>query len=285
MLQKLKQRWGVNTLNLLLIICTFAIGGSLCGKAGVKLLELTELDKNVWWWILYVVLVTLLWPFFVLTISIPLGQFVFFKKYLIKVWGRMSGNQIAALNVAIFSSGAGSNAQKIINYFKNVSTVNIALIVCNNPKAGVLAIAKNESIPCLIIEKKQFENGDSYLQQLKEHKISFIALAGFLWKIPMAIINTYPHKIVNIHPALLPKYGGKGMYGNYIHQAIIDNKETESGITIHYVDEWYDHGNTILQISCPVKQNESVESLAKKIHVLEHQHYPATIATLLEKLK
>ena len=248
------------------------------------MLELTALDKNIWWWILYVVLVTLLWPLFVLTISIPLGQFVFFKKYLLKIWRRINGKQKAIVNVAIFASGAGSNAQKIIDYFKNISTVNIALIVCNNPKAGVLAIAKKESIPCLIIEKNQFENGDRYLQQLKEHKISFIALAGFLWKIPVAIINIYPHKIVNIHPALLPKYGGKGMYGNYVHQAIIDNKETESGITIHYVDEWYDHGNTILQFSCPVKENESAESLAKKIHALEHQHYPATIATLLQKL-
>jgi formyltetrahydrofolate-dependent phosphoribosylglycinamide formyltransferase len=285
MLQKLKQRWGVNNLNLILIICTFAIGGSLCGKTGAKLLELAKLDKDLWWWLSYIVLVTLLWPFFVLAISIPTGQFVFFKKYLIKVWERLSGKHKLVINVAIFASGTGSNAQKIIDFFKNVRFVKIALIVCNNPKAGVLDIAKNEGIPYLIIEKQQFINGDNYLLQLKEHKIAFIVLAGFLWKIPVTIINAFPNKIVNIHPALLPKYGGKGMFGNHVHQAIIDAKEIESGITIHYVDEWYDHGNSIHQFTCPVDIDETAESLAKKIHVLEHQYYPVTIAALLEKLK
>lgn len=285
MLQKLKHRWGVNNLNLVLIICTFAIGGSLCGKAGAKLLELTNLDKNIVWWLAYIILITILWPFFVLAISIPLGQFAFFKKYLKKVRERITGKHKPILHVAIFASGAGSNAQKIIDYFRNSTSVKIDLIVCNNPTAGVLDIAIKEGISSLIIEKETFLNGDSYLTQLKQHKISFIVLAGFLWKIPVVLINEYPNKIVNIHPALLPKFGGKGMYGNHVHQAIIDKKETESGITIHYVDEWYDHGNSIQQYTCPVEQNETAESLAQKIHVLEHQYYPATIAALLEKLK
>jgi formyltetrahydrofolate-dependent phosphoribosylglycinamide formyltransferase len=285
MLQKLKHRWGVNNLNLLLIICTFAIGGSLCGKTGAKLLELAKLDKDIWWWLSYIVLVTLLWPIFVLAISIPMGQFVFFKNYLVKVWERMSGKHKPSINVAIFASGAGSNAQKIIEYFKNVPSVKIELIVCNNIGAGVLDIAKKEGIPYLIIEKHQFLTGDNYLDCLKKRKISFIVLAGFLWKIPVALINAYPNKIVNIHPALLPKYGGKGMYGNHVHQAIIEKKETESGITIHYVDEWYDHGNSICQFTCPVEVNETAESLAKKIHALEHQYYPVTIAALLKTLK
>ncbi len=285
MFQKLKKRWGVNNLNLVLIICTFAIGGSLCGKAGAKFLELTNLNKGILWWLAYILSVTILWPLFVLAISIPLGQFVFFKNYLKKVWERISGRHKATIQVAIFASGAGSNAQKIIDYFKMKTSVKIALIVCNNPAAGVIEIAKCEGIPYIIINNQQFFNGDNYLQLLKEYKISFIVLAGFLWKIPVSIINSFPNKIVNIHPALLPKFGGKGMYGNHVHQAIIDKKETESGITIHYVDEWYDHGKSICQITCPVEIDETAESLAKKIHLLEHQYYPKTIAALLKKLK
>ncbi len=285
MLQKLKDRWKVNNLNLVLIISTFAIGGSLCGKAGARLLELGGVEKNFSYWFIYILLITLLWPLFVITVSIPLGQFSFFKNYLLHIWQRISGKQKKVIKIAIFASGAGSNAQKIIEHFKKKSFVKISLVVCNKKVAGVLDIAAKENIPSLIIERNRFFDEDNYLAFLKELGIDFIVLAGFLWKMPTAIINSYPNKIVNIHPALLPKYGGKGMYGQRVHDAVIQAKDAVSGISIHYVDELYDHGNIIFQATCPVEETDTAESLAQKIHQLEHLHYPAVIKTVLEKLK
>lgn len=287
MFEKLKQRWKVNGINLVLIITTFALGGSLCGYAGRRLLMLTGLEKGAFWIILYVLLITLLWPLCVLLISIPLGQFKFFRKYILKIWGKMSGRNSKTgqkiTQIAIFASGAGSNAQQIINYFKSCETIKITLIVCNKPGAGVLAIAQKAGIPALLIEKERFAGGDAYLPELGQYKIDFIVLAGFLWKMPVTLIQAYPEKIINIHPALLPKYGGKGMYGNKVHEAVIAAGETESGITIHYVDEIYDHGEIIFQASCAVEQNDTASSLAQKIHVLEHANYPAVIDDLVKK--
>jgi len=283
MLEKLQQRWKVTGVNLVLIIMTFAIGGSLCGFAGRKILLLTGLEKGVIWAVLYIIIITLLWPICVLMTSIPLGQFSFFKKYLERIWNRMSNKKQKTVSIAIFASGAGSNAQKIIDRFRGDHSVQISLIVCNNPAAGVLNIAARENIPTLLIEKKRFMDGDHYLDELREKQVDFIILAGFLWKIPLGIINAYPQKIVNIHPALLPKYGGKGMYGSKVHQAVIDAKENESGITIHYVDEIYDHGKIILQATCPVTKEDTPDTLAAKVHALEHIHYPAIIADLFKK--
>lgn len=183
--------------------------------------------------------------------------------------------------IAIFASGTGSNAQKIIDHFRVSNKVFIALIVCNKPSAGVLNIASVENIPTLLIEKEHFFRGDAYTEELKQAKVDLIVLAGFLWKVPTALITAYPQKIINIHPALLPNYGGKGMYGQFVHRAIIDNKEVESGITIHYVDEKYDHGDIIFQAKCPIIESDTAESLAKKIHQLEHEHYPPIIESLL----
>jgi formyltetrahydrofolate-dependent phosphoribosylglycinamide formyltransferase len=288
MFEKLKQHWKVNGLNLILIITTFALGGSLCGYAGRKLMALTTIDKGALWVVLYILLVTVLWPFSVLLVSIPLGQFNFFKKYIGKILGRFSSAKKKntdkfVINIAIFASGAGSNAAQIIQHFSSSSTIKIALIVCNKPGAGVLNIAANAGIPSLLIEKEPFFKGDNYLPELQKHAIDFIVLAGFLWKIPEALIEAYPKKIINIHPALLPKYGGKGMFGHHVHEAVIINKETESGITIHYVDELYDHGAVIFQAKCIVDKNETADSLAKKIHLLEHAHYPKVITELLQK--
>jgi phosphoribosylglycinamide formyltransferase 1 len=186
--------------------------------------------------------------------------------------------------ISIFASGAGSNAQKIIGHFRNSSIANISLIVCNNTGAGVLQIAEKEKIPALLIEKERFFRGDGYLPLLKENKIDFIVLAGFLWKIPSAILNAFPKKIVNIHPALLPKFGGKGMYGQSVHQAVLEAHEKESGITIHYVDEHYDNGDIILQVRCPVLENDTPTSLALRIHALEHANYPVVIEELVNRL-
>ncbi len=185
--------------------------------------------------------------------------------------------------MAIFASGAGSNAQKIIDYFRGHPAIKVSLIVCNKPGAGVTGIAEKEGIPLLLIEKEPFFRGNAYVDELKQKQIDFIVLAGFLWKIPVALVEAYRGRIINIHPALLPKYGGKGMFGMHVHQAVIGSGDRESGITIHYVDELYDHGRSIFQATCPVTPEDSPESLAGKIHELEHAHYPLIIESVILK--
>ncbi|MEO7960294.1 MAG: phosphoribosylglycinamide formyltransferase [Ginsengibacter sp.] len=187
------------------------------------------------------------------------------------------------IRVAIFASGAGTNAGRIIEYFHGNHLVEIALIACNNKTAGVFDIAVSENIPTLFLEKKEFNN-TGHLHELKDCHIDFIVLAGFLWKIPQILIDYFPGKIVNIHPALLPLHGGKGMYGIAVHEAVIKAGENQSGITIHFVDEKYDNGQIIFQASCPVIANDSVESLSKKIRQLEHQHFPRQIEKVILKI-
>jgi phosphoribosylglycinamide formyltransferase 1 len=184
--------------------------------------------------------------------------------------------------IIIFASGAGSNAQKIIDYFKGKNTAEIALIICNNPIAGVLRIAEKENIPVLFIERNKFKE-TGYLEEIKKYHPDLLVLAGFLWKVPAILIHHFHHKIINIHPALLPAYGGKGMYGNAVHAAVVTAKEKESGITIHFVDEKYDHGETIFQAKCVLNENETPESLAAKIHKLEHEYFAKTIDKLLSE--
>ncbi|GAO42194.1 phosphoribosylglycinamide formyltransferase [Flavihumibacter petaseus NBRC 106054] len=179
--------------------------------------------------------------------------------------------------VAIFASGAGSNARKIIEYFQGHPQIIIALVVCNKPGAGVLNIAADFSIPVLTIEKERFFRGDAYLPDLQKAGIGFIVLAGFLWKIPSALITAYSGHMLNIHPALLPKYGGKGMYGNFVHEAVIAAGEKESGITIHLVDGEYDHGGTLFQATCEVVPDDTPATLARRIHELEHLHFAPVI--------
>lgn len=180
-------------------------------------------------------------------------------------------------NIAIFASGKGSNAEKIIQYFENHRYIHIKLIVCNKPGAGVLSIASNHGIPTLMLNKKEFYESDKFIQIIKNQHITHIVLAGFLWKIPENMVNSYAGRIINIHPALLPKFGGKGMFGENVHAAVLAAGGAESGITIHLVDEEYDHGKTFFQTSIPVMPFETSDSLAKKIHALEHQHYPLQI--------
>ena len=279
MFKKLKQHWRVNGVNLAFILLTFALGGSLCGYAGRKILLWLGMEKGIGWISVYIFLIVILWPFCVIVISIPFGQFSFFRQYIVRIWDKMTGRH--KIRVAIFASGTGTNAQRIIDHFNLSSRVKIALIVCNKPGAGVLSIAENEGIPTLLLSKERFLNGDAYLPELQKKKIGFIVLAGFLWKLPGQFIQAYPKKIVNIHPALLPKYGGSGMYGHYVHEAVIANKEKETGISIHYVDEQYDHGEVIFQAKCAVDENENADSLAKKIHELEHANYSAVIEKII----
>ncbi len=179
--------------------------------------------------------------------------------------------------LAIFASGKGSNAEKIIQFLENHNNIHVSLIVSNKPTAGVLDIASRFNIPTLLIDRKKFMESDEYVQIIKNQGITHIILAGFLLKVPDNLIQAYTNKIVNIHPALLPAYGGKGMYGEHVHQAVIQAGEKESGITIHLVDEEYDHGKTLFQAKVEVFPNDTPDTLAEKVHRLEHEHYPKVI--------
>jgi phosphoribosylglycinamide formyltransferase-1 len=183
--------------------------------------------------------------------------------------------------IAVFASGAGSNARRIMEAFRASDSVKVALVVCNNPGAGVIAFADEAGVPVLMLDRTRFLKGDGHLEDLRKAGIDWIVLAGFLWKVPPILVEAYRGRIVNIHPALLPKYGGKGMYGRHVHEAVIRAGEKESGITIHLVDEQYDHGQTLFQARTPVEPGETPESLAEKIHRLEHLHYPEVIGKLL----
>jgi len=294
MLEGLQKKWKVKGLQLILIICTFAIGGSLTGYAGRKILMLTGLESGWLWIVAYILLITLLWPVAVLLISIPFGQFRFFVNYLKKIGKRMGirnkeekirDTEIEKkVKIAIFASGMGSNAQKIIDFSKKSGIFEISLIVCNKPGAGVLAIAEREGIPALIIEKERFFRGNAFIPELQNFGVNMVVLAGFLWKIPENLIKMYRGHIINIHPALLPKYGGKGMYGHKVHEAVIAAGESESGITIHQVDEIYDHGQIIAQATCEVLPTDTPDTLAQRIHQLEHAHYPKTIEVLAKEM-
>ena len=184
------------------------------------------------------------------------------------------------VHLAIFASGAGTNAKKIMEHFERSDRVRVALVVCNNPQAGVLRVAAEAQIPVLLISRKIF-NETGYLQELERYHIDFVVLAGFLWKVPPVLVEAYRGHIVNIHPTLLPRYGGKGMYGDSVHEAVLRAGEKESGITIHYVDELYDHGAVIFQATCAIAAGETPATLAAKIHALEHRHYPEEIEKIV----
>ena len=188
----------------------------------------------------------------------------------------------AIKSIAIFASGAGSNAQEIIRYFNGHRSVRVSLIVTNKPEAGVVHVAADAGIPVLTIEKERFFRGDAYVPELRNAGIDFIVLAGFLWKVPDSLVEAFRNRMINIHPALLPAYGGKGMYGSKVHEAVIAAGEKKSGISIHYVDEVFDHGKVIFQASCEVLPGDDPSSLAERIHKLEHSNYPRVIEELLD---
>ncbi len=187
-------------------------------------------------------------------------------------------------HIAIFASGRGSNAKKIIEYFRERDKIKVAVIGCNKPGAGVLAIAEENNIAALIIEKEKFFRGNGYVDELKNYKIDLIVLAGFLWKMPSKLLEAFPERIINIHPALLPKYGGKGMYGDVVHETVIKSGEKESGITIHVVDDVYDHGRNVFQITCPVFPGDTPQILAHRIQELEHANYGRVIEEYVKQL-
>lgn len=187
-------------------------------------------------------------------------------------------------NIAIFASGSGTNAENLIVYFSNEKCARVTLVLSNKPDAYVLERAGKLSVKGKIFDRDDFYSTDKVLNILREERIDFIVLAGFLWLVPAKIITAYKGRIVNIHPALLPAYGGKGMYGKKVHKAVIDNGESQSGITIHMVNEIYDDGDIIFQARCNIDPDENPESLAQKIHLLEYEHFPAVVKELIEKL-
>ena len=184
--------------------------------------------------------------------------------------------------LSIFVSGNGTNLQRIAEYFANNPEVEIANVVCNNPKAYSIERAKNLGIPLHMINKEDFKN-EAFIKELQDLRVDLIVLAGFLWKVPEALIKAFPKRIVNIHPALLPKYGGKGFYGEHVHEAVVAAKEAQSGITVHYVNEIYDSGEIILQARVSLEDGETPDSLAAKIHKLEQAYFPIAIEQVLNQ--
>ncbi|UXP33634.1 phosphoribosylglycinamide formyltransferase [Reichenbachiella agarivorans] len=188
---------------------------------------------------------------------------------------------MSKIKIAIFASGSGTNAEQITKYFAGHAQIEVSLILSNKPTAYVLERAKQLGVPSQVFDRSTFYNSEEVLDLLKKEGIDFVILAGFLWLIPGYLIEAYREKMINIHPALLPKFGGKGMYGDHVHRAVVAQGESESGITIHLVDEVYDNGRVLCQAKVVLEAHETPDSLAKKIHVLEYEYFPKTIESFI----
>ncbi|MFO7933287.1 MAG: phosphoribosylglycinamide formyltransferase [Bacteroidales bacterium] len=184
--------------------------------------------------------------------------------------------------IAIFASGSGTNAENLIRYFRTSPSGRVSLVLSNKPDARVIERARSLDVQTMVFNREQLYETGEVLKALKDNGIDFIVLAGFLWLIPHSVLEAYDGRIVNIHPALLPRYGGKGMYGRRVHEAVIASGDRESGISIHYVNPRYDEGDIIFQARCPVEPEDTPETLAEKIHALEYEHYPRVVEQLLE---
>lgn len=187
------------------------------------------------------------------------------------------------MNIALLASGKGSNVENILSYFANSSRVKVVLVGANNSHSGALQHAKNHRVSTIIFSKKELETTDLLLKRLEEHDVKWLFLAGFLLKIPASFIDSFTGKIVNIHPSLLPKYGGKGMYGKHVFEAVLENKEKETGITFHYVNDKYDDGRIIAQYKLDIQENDTLATLSKKNNILEMETYPKIIESLLDE--
>lgn len=188
------------------------------------------------------------------------------------------------INIAIFASGSGTNAERLFERFAEHPRGRVAVLLTNNPRAGVIARAERFGVPVVVFTKQELTDTDVVLHQLRDHSVDLIVLAGFLLKVPPTLIAAYPNRIVNLHPALLPAYGGKGMYGRHVHEAVVAAGETETGISIHYVNEHYDEGRLIRQVRCAVLPADGPEDVAARVHRLEHQHYPEVVEELVDEL-
>ncbi len=294
MFQRMQQKWGISGTQFWVIFIAFGLTGTttaIITRYITHWIGFTQETFLLWKILVRIAILIFGYQFILLGFGAILGQWNFFWKYekkLLQKLGIMKSeiakNGQKITKMAIFASGQGSNAANIIDFFKNRSDVKVVLIVCNKPGAGVLSVAEKNQIPTLLIEKDRFSKGDAYLPELKTAGVDFVVLAGFLWKVPPTLIAGYPNQIINIHPALLPKYGGKGMYGGKVHEAVIAAGEKESGITIHFVNEHYDEGASIFQAKCLIEPTDTAENLAFKIHELEYAHFPKQIDALLAAL-
>ena len=188
-------------------------------------------------------------------------------------------------NIAIFASGNGTNAENIAEYFSKNEKIKVALIVSNRANAGVHERARRLEIPSLTLPKADFIAGEPVLQVLREYRIDFVVLAGFMCLVSEPLLRAFPNRIVNIHPALLPKFGGKGMFGHHVHEAVVAAGEKESGITIHYINEQYDEGQIVFQASCPLIPEDTPDTVAAKVHALEYRYYPQVIEQIIGKIE
>ena len=190
---------------------------------------------------------------------------------------------ISKKRIAIFASGGGSNAESIVTYFIDNKHVKVTYFLTNNAEAGVIKRGKQMGIPTLVFSKKNFIESTEIIDFLKSQKIDLVVLAGFLWLIPEAFIKAFQNRIINIHPALLPKYAGKGMWGHHVHEAVVANKEKESGISIHLVNENYDEGEILFQAKCPVLSSDTAEQVASNVLKLEHEHFARVVGEYLNE--
>lgn len=188
-------------------------------------------------------------------------------------------------NISVWASGNGSNAENLMQYFSSHSEIRIDHILCNNAEAGVIERARRLGVDCFVFSRKDFRKGDVVLKKLLERKTDYIVLSGFLQMVPAEIIKRFPEAIINIHPALLPDFGGKGMFGHYVHEAVIAAGKTQSGITIHLVDEIYDHGKILMQQFCPVLENDTPDMLAARVHELEYKWFPIAVEQYLKVVR
>jgi phosphoribosylglycinamide formyltransferase-1 len=186
--------------------------------------------------------------------------------------------------IAILASGEGTNAENLINYFRTSNSGRVVLVLTNKPGAGVIARARTLEVETVVFDREQFYQTGGIVALLQERGVDFIVLAGFLWLVPSQLLKAYEGRVINIHPALLPKYGGKGMYGDQVHKSVIASGDRESGITIHHVNQAYDEGDIIFQARCPVEEGDTPGSLAARIHALEYHYYPVIIEGLLDQL-
>ncbi|MBO7599232.1 MAG: phosphoribosylglycinamide formyltransferase [Bacteroidales bacterium] len=187
-------------------------------------------------------------------------------------------------NVTIFASGSGTNAENIFNYFKDSKLVRIGLLITDNPKAFVIERCRRHSVPCLVLSKRLIDDTDFMLGVLRDFRTNFVVLAGYIKLVPDYIVTAFDQRIVNIHPSLLPKHGGKGMYGSRVHQSVLDSGDKESGITIHFIDNDYDRGSVIFQAKCPVLPDDTADTLAQRVHALEYEYYPKVIEDTIIKV-
>lgn len=290
MFDKLQKKWGISGWRFFWVMVAFGFTGTTTAWISAQITSWLSVEKfSFTWWSLKIGMLLIGYQVLLLFFGFLFGQFSFFWHYERKILSRMGllPKIQEPARLAVFASGAGSNARKLIEYFnldkERSKLAHVTLIVCNKPDAGVIKIADEFDIPVLHLTRAALESGVH--NKMFKKRTDWLILAGFLLKIPPALVQLFPRKIVNLHPALLPLHGGKGMYGHRVHEAVIASGAAESGITIHYVDEQYDHGETIFQATCAISPGETPETLAKKIHALEHTHYPEVIARLVQNAK